>query len=209
MPPVADISDAKTARVVASPSWEKTYENMEGQFQRDITQMSADVASTPGSLAETRVEQQIEPALPAKGSEAVVIGTVLSGQSHLAANNHVVYSSYQITLDQVLKPSGKRFQRDHQTADVIVFGGGLRFPTGHVEYFVIHGTGFLGVGKRYLFFLWRSDRKMKAYDVAGAYLLEDQLVYPIVTGGVSPFSGSSVTVFEQAVRSAIRDNADR
>ena len=207
-PPVTDLAIAKAS--VASRAWEEKYQNMEGLIKRDITDISDDDSSAPGSLAITIKEgSRSLGALPARYSSVVIIGTVRSSASHVASNKHLVYSDYQLSVKKLLKGSTVEFGSEHSNIDVLLFGGGIRFPTNYIEYFVIQGVGFLEDGKDYLLFLWRSTKGMRAYDVLGAYLLEGQSVYPIVVGTPGAFSGAPLEKFESAVRSAIKSNVDR
>ncbi len=182
---------------------------MEGLTRRDVTDISDIDASVPGSLAVTTIESPPGFALPARDSSVVLIGTVRSGASHVASTKHLVYSDYQVSVKECLKGSKKDLGCEPSNIDVLFFGGGIRFPTGHTAYFVIHTIGFLEEGKDYLLFLWRSTKGMRAYDVTGAYLLNSGEVYPIATRRVGAYAGTPVHEFESAVRSAIKANINR
>lgn len=208
MPPVTDLAIALAPTSLANGAWEEKYRNMEGLIRRDVTNLSDD-SSAIGGLATTTTEESGGVALPAHDSSVVVIGTVVSSASHIASNKHLVYSDYQLRVKKLLKGSNVDFGSEQSDIDVLLFGGGIRFPTGYTQYFVIHGVGFLENGKDYLLFLWRSTKGMRAYDVLGAYLLQRQEVYPIVVGQKGAYAGTAVHEFESAVTSAIRANMNR
>jgi hypothetical protein len=210
MPPVAELATAATPPASINKAWEHKYENMEGLIRRKIGDFQPEDSSSPGSLALDTKELVGAVALPAQSSFAVVIGRVASdGQSHLATNRHFVYCTYAFNVMQVLKSEGKEFMRNKPSVDVVLFGGGLRYPSGYLEYFIIHGNGFMEQGKQYVLFLWKPYKKMIAFNVAAAYLLEGGVVYQIAGDSLGAFNGTSVTTFEAAVKSAISDNVDR
>lgn len=207
MPPETDLAIAMAP--AASRAWEEKYRNMEGLIKRDVTDISDDDSSAPGSMVVTTKEETGGIALPARDSSLIVIGTASSGASHVSFNKHLVYSDYQISVKERLKGSKADFHSEHASINVLLFGGGIRFATGYTEYFVIQGVGFLENGKDYLLFLWKSTKGMRAYDLLGAYLLEKEEVYPIVVGREGAYAGTPVREFESAVRSAIKANVNR
>jgi hypothetical protein len=83
-------------------------------------------------------------------------------------------------------------------------GGGLRFPSGHVRYFILQGSGFPEIGKRYIVFLAKSVEKMIAYETAAMYLVTDDLVYTLDTAMGTAFNGSNYRTFEKAVERSVK-----
>lgn len=210
MPPVLDLSSGAPQPWNRNRAWEEMYRNGVGMESREFTDPGTAPPSSPGSLLTTTTDQVgTRIALPAHGSSAVVVGKVISAEAHLAFDKHLVYSSYVLDTKQVLKPATKRFLSSHRRIEVLSFGGGIRFPSGHLEYVIIHNGGFMAKGKEYLFFLWKPIRHMDAYTIAAVYLLEDGVVYPISVNKSGAFDRTPVPKFEAAVKSAIADNVDR
>lgn len=208
LPPVTDLAVALAPAALANHAWEDKYQNMEGMIRRDVTDLPEN-AGDVGGLATTTKEVSGGSALPARDASVVVIATVLSGSSHVASNKHLVYSDYQLSVKKRLKGSSSDLGSRQSHINILVFGGGVRFPSGYTEYFVIHGIGFLEEGRDYLLFLWKSTKGTPAFDVLGAYLLHDQEVQPIVVGQRGAYAGTALSKFELAVKSAIRANVNR
>jgi hypothetical protein len=146
--------------------------------------------------------------LPARSCSLILIGEVLSGKSHLAKNRHLVYSSYAIAVKQILKGKNEAPPEQLRQVEALQFGGAIRFPSGHVEFFIRKGGGFLGTRQKYLLFLWKSIRGMDDYDIGPAYLLgEDGIVY--ATDEAATFREMPTAAFEAKVNSAIKANVNR
>lgn len=108
-------------------------------------------------------DSPVEPALPTYNSDAVVIGTIQSASAFLSEDKTSVYSEFALQIFQVLKNPSSGFESASLT--VLRPGGGVRFPSGNVKYFLIDGRGSPHVGNRYLLFL-KYDNLAECYYIS-------------------------------------------
>ncbi len=148
-------------------------------------------------------------ALPAKSCEAVIIGEPIRAEARISSNRELVYSRFLVKVVNVWKC--KKKSGIHNGADLIAvqLGGSVRFPSGHLTTFVVASSGFVGVGKQYILFLWRPPRSSQTYMVAEPYLVEGGLVFPVRTeADVSAYEGMPLDKFEARVKAAIAAEVD-
>lgn len=133
----------------------------EDQYENDATRAHAPI-SDPGTLAGTESTSAtiIDSMVVSDGapgiSPAVVIGTVLGGNSFISKNRTAVYSDYQVRIDEVLKQGAAKTLA---VGDQIVAsrpGGAIQSPSGHRGYFLILGQGLPEIGSRYVLYLWKA-----------------------------------------------------
>ena len=198
--PLLSASQAETRNL----RWEDYYKNGLGLMYREIADPGPN-AEQPASLYTRIVDYQSGyHALPARSCPLIVTGKVISAESRLARNTHLVYSSYILSIEEVLKGKAQPSMR----LEVLQFGGAIRFPSNHVEFFVTKGGGFLGEGRRYLVFLWKPIRQMDAYTIALAYLLSDDgRVHPI--DDQVTLSETDAVSLKNKILSAVKANVDR
>jgi hypothetical protein len=142
--------------------------------------------------------------LPASSSNAIVIGTVVSGMSFINKDHNRVYSDYHVKIDEILKPDPTA---NLAAGDEVVAsrgGGAIRFPSGHVTYFLRDGHGLPEVGSQYVLFLSRSIPSLPEYEIvfASGYQLKSGRVYPLDDMN-EEYDAMSAPVFLDLVRKAI------
>jgi hypothetical protein len=157
------------------------------------------------SISVTTTEYAGQPAtLPARSCQLVVIAKPIDARAHLAYNHRFVYSIFDLEIVQVLK--GKP---DGSAIVAAQLGGSIRFLSGHEAAFLEANDGFMGLGQRYLLFLWRPVAAANAYMTADAFLLHDNRVYPIELAiGQSRYSGMPIATFIKKVKTLIAQNVD-
>lgn len=151
----------------------------------------------PGVLYRTLIINHWEaglPALPAKESDAVLIGEVAEAQAFLSNDKSGVYSEFDIRVGEVLKNDSTSPVRDGRLITVERLGGRVKFPSNRVLPVLVHGQGMPRVGRRYLFFLKRLDTEGE-YRLLTGYELRGGRVSPI--DGVKPAAGSSPWKFDK------------
>jgi hypothetical protein len=142
--------------------------------------------------------------LPARTSAAVIIGTVLSGKSHLFHDHSYVYSDYSIQIDEILKPDAAASLVVGGQLVAYRLGGSIRFPAGHVRNVIVLGEGYPKVGAQYLFFLARPDVNIREYAMTlfATYELTNGQVFPI-DDGTDQYEGKSEAVLLDQVKKLI------
>jgi len=151
------------------------------------------------------VGKPIDPmGIPTSISTAVVVGTVLGGKVFVNKDHTFVYTDYQVRVDQILKQD--------PTANLTVGGlviaaregGAVRFPSGHVENFLISGRGLPAIGSQYVLFLVKPIPNFPEYDIIldAGYQVKNGRVYPLDDVN-SRYVGVDVAVFLDEVQKAI------
>jgi hypothetical protein len=119
--------------------------------------------------------------IPAWGSDAVVIGTILSGKSFMSSKHDNAYTDYQVRVDQILKPDKTTKLVVGQQLVASRTGGKIRFPSGHITDFCIAGRGLPKVASQYILFLIKIAPDLPEYRIAfpSGYELSNGHVYPL------------------------------
>lgn len=159
----------------------------------------------------------VQPAIPAKRSDAVIIGEVINGEAHLSEDKISIYSEFTVKNPVVLKNLTPESISAERPVIVSRGGGGVRFPSGKVIYNLLLGNPMPQKGKTYLFFLKYSDES--GFSINTAYELTQGQVFPL--DGLTPngtvikqyaghqsLRGASEVDFLNQVKEAIRNNSD-
>ena len=123
-------------------------------------------------------ESPAELALPTYDSDAVVLGYVTEASAYLSEDKTSVYSEFGFQISQVLKNCAKPVFDANRPLTVLRSGGGVRFPSGTVKYFLVSGRGLPRVNRRYVLFLKYDDLAKSFYIVTG-YELREEKVFPL------------------------------
>jgi hypothetical protein len=208
LPPLLDLSQSGENLEGASRKWEDRFTGMMGV--REITDPGILEPAGPGSISTTTTEYGTPLwALPARACDAVIIAMPVVSKAHLAYNRRYVYSTFSLEISQVLKGKSAQGIRKGERVTAAQFGATLRFPSGHIETFIMAREGFLEVGKQYLLFVWKPIRSDRIYVAADAYLIEEGLVFPVnLDAHESPYERMPFTKFEAKVKAAIAKNID-
>ena len=126
------------------------------------------------------------PPLPVALSQAIISGEITNAQAYLSSDRSAIYSEITIRVEEIFKNSDQTPLEIGGVGVAEREGGGVRFPSGHVQYYTISGERMPKVGGRYLLFLQTNDsgqdfRLLKGYDLRGGK------VYPM-----DLFSGDAV-----------------
>ena len=208
LPPLLDLSQSDGKETAANHAWENRFTGSMGV--REHLDPGIGEPAGPGSISTTTNEWATPIwALPAHSCDAVVIATPAASSAHLSYNRRFVYSTFLLDVLKVLKGS-KRGIKEGERLTGAQLGGTIRFPSGHVETFLMVEEGFMEPGKQYLLFMWKSIPSDSTYVVAEPYLIQNGLVFPIRTvADVSAYEkGMPVKDFEAKVRALIAKNID-
>ena len=142
--------------------------------------------------------------IPAWGSNFVIVGTVLDGQSHMNDKHNYVYTDYRIQIDQIIKADKANPLTVGQQLTASRTGGRIRFPSGHISNFYIQGRGLPKVGSQYVLFLIKPTADLPEYRIAfpSSYELKDGKVYPLDDVN-QEFEGFSANALLKIVRETI------
>jgi hypothetical protein len=171
----------------------------------------------PGALADGATESTIStiidyisnqstdpPGIPVSNT-AVVIGTVLSGNSFISKNHTAVYSDYQVRIDEVLKPDATGTLAVGSEVVASRPGGAMHFPSGHRTNFLILGHGLPEIGSQYVLFLWKTVPNQPVWEIGfdSGYQLKNGRVYALDEVNERYYDSMSVPVFLDLVKKAI------
>lgn len=169
------------------------------------------------SYGSTPKDLSIRPAIPAKRSNAIIVGEVVNGEAHLSEDKVSIYSEFAVRNLGVLKNAAPELFSPEKPVIVSREGGGVRFPSGKVIYYLNTDTPMPQIGKTYLFFLKYSDET--GFSIITAYELTQGQVFPLdglkLNEGVVPqyaghqsFRGTPEADFLNQVKAAIANNTD-
>jgi hypothetical protein len=160
----------------------------------------------------------VEPAIPAKRSDAVIIGEVTNAKAYLSEDKTSIYSEFEISNTKVLKNTTSESLSIEKPILISREGGGVRFPSGKVISSFIYGKPMPQIGRKYLFFLMYSDDR--GFSIITAYELGTGQVLPLdgimpqngkvirQLAGYQSFKGISEADFLNQVKEAVENNSD-
>ncbi len=122
--------------------------------------------------------------LPFGQSDAVVVGKVTSGQTHLSNDKRDIYCEFEVTVQEALKVPGALSIQANETIDIERQGGAVRLPSGKV---LLRGSKDYSmplIGKRYLLFL-KYSQSTEDFHVVTGYQLEGRHTYKLDELGYS------------------------
>jgi hypothetical protein len=171
----------------------------------------------PGALADGGPESTVStiidyvmppttnpPGIPVSVVTAVVIGTVLSGNSFISKNHTAVYSDYQVRIDEILKQGPTALAVGDQVVASRA-GGAIHFPSGHRTNFLIIGHGLPEIDSQYVLFLWKTVPNQPVWEIGfdSGYQLKNGRVYALDEVNERYYDSMSVSVFLDLVKKAI------
>lgn len=159
----------------------------------------------------------VQPAIPAKRSDVVIIGEVTGSKAYLSEDKVSIYSEFEVINPEFLKNTTPESFSAEKPIFVSRDGGGVRFPSGKVIYRFVLEKPMPQVGRKYIFFLNYSDEI--GFSIITAYELRQGQIFPL--DGIAPngnvtrqfighqsFKGVSETDFLNQVKKAIENNSD-
>jgi hypothetical protein len=135
-------------------------------------------------LVEEDMESYYHDPMPFSQSDAVVVGSLASGQAFLSNDKRGIYSEFKLKLQETLKVPATRFIRAGESIVLELEGGAIRLPSGKV---LIRGSKDYSmplVGKRYFLFL-RYSQNTEDFHIARGFQLEGQHTYSLDELGYS------------------------
>jgi hypothetical protein len=115
-------------------------------------------------------------ALPVERSDAVVVGEITDAQAHLSSDKTSIFSEFTIQLEDVLK--GNRAEITAGEPLVVERpGGGVRFPSGKIQYYRLARQGTPRVKTRYVLFL--KAHAGARFSILTGYALHEGRVIPL------------------------------
>lgn len=160
---------------------------------------------------------RVEPAIPAKRSDAIIVGEVTDAKAYLSEDKVSIYSEFEVGNPEVLKNTSPESLSAEKPAVVSREGGGVRFPSGKIIYEWVLDRPMPQTGKKYIFFLNYSNET--GLSIITAYEMNQGQVFPL--DGVLPngsvnrqfaghhsFKSVSETDFLNQVKAAIENNSD-
>jgi hypothetical protein len=184
---------------------EKHRKVREDRYENDATRAHAPI-SDPGTLVGTESTSAtiIDSIVVSDGapgiSPALVIGTVLGGNSFISKNRTAVYSDYQVRVDEVLKRGAAKTLAVGDQLVASRPGGAIQFPSGHRGYFLIHGQGFPEIGSQYVLYLWKPVPNQPVWEIISGYQLKSGRVYALDEVNERSYDGMSESVFLDLVK---------
>ncbi len=159
----------------------------------------------------------VQPAIPARRSDAIIIGEVINGEAHLSEDKVSIYSEFAVKNLETLKNITPEPFNTGKPIIISRDGGGVRLPSGKVIFVLSLDKPMPKVGRIYLFFLKYSNET--EFSIITAYELTQGQVFPldglIPTGvvvrqyaGHQSFRGAPEANFLNQVKEAIRNNSD-
>jgi hypothetical protein len=113
------------------------------------------------------------PAIPAKESDAIILGTVTDRRAVLTDDRSRVYSEFSINIAEIFKDDPHLFRID-RAVTVYRRGGAVRFPSGKIQRYTFHNQGCPQQDKAYILFLMRDEEGdffiLTGYEVDGAVI---------------------------------------
>lgn len=142
--------------------------------------------------------------IPASVSTAIVIGTVVSGKCFINKNHTLVYTDYQIKIDQILKPDATANLAVGDSVTASRPGGAIRFRSGHVINVFNVGHGLPEIGAQYVLFLWKAIPNLPEYEIVfdSGYQLANGLAYALDDAN-SQFNSMDANVLIAKIQKAI------
>lgn len=158
-----------------------------------------------------------QPAIPAKQSDAVIIGEVKSAKAYLSEDKTSIYSEFEISNPKVLKNTTSEKIIPKTPIAIIRSGGGVKLLSGKIIYRFNPDTPMPKAGEKYAFFLKYADDI--GFSIITAYELTQGQVIPLdglmrngliirQYAGQQSFRGMSETDFVNQVKFAIEKNTD-
>ena len=143
------------------------------------------------------------PAFPVEKAGAVVIGAVTDGKAYLSNDQTGVYSSFVVTVEEILKNPGKL--KVGSPIEVEREGGRVRFPSGRVHLYLLSEQDMPHAGGRYVFFLSKTDYD-SVFEIITAYEIRGNLIYPLdELPQARKYEGASASAFLQELKTNLSD----
>ena len=138
-----------------------------------LPELGEDSETTLWDLPETHFKKD---PMPFEGSDAVVVGTVTSGQAYLSNDKRSIYSEFKLKVQEIVKTPGAMSLRAGDSIDIQRKGGAIRLRSGKVLARGALADSMPQTGKRYLLFL-KYDQDANDFGIVTGYQLDGNEVY--------------------------------
>jgi hypothetical protein len=206
LPPLLDLSEPNANGGGASRDWEDRFTGSMGV--REHADPGTTDPSSKASISMTTTEFGGPMlAIPARDCDVVILAKPITSSVHMAYNHRFVYSTFTVKIFEVLKGQGKRGIRQGEQITIAQLGGTIRFPSGHLETFLLAKEGFMQLGQRYAVFAWKPLKSDNTYMAAELYLVQNDVVFPVnLDAHESSYGGMPFTKFLAKMKAAIAEN---
>lgn len=118
------------------------------------------------------------PAIPAKESNVIAVGEVIQAQAFVSNDKTSVYSEFSVRIEELLKNNTSNRLSEGSEIAIDRKGGFVRFPNGNKVLHRIEGQLMPRVGKRYVFFLTKTEQSPN-YRILTGYELNAKGISPL------------------------------
>ena len=118
------------------------------------------------------------PALPIVESDVVLVGQVTDAQAHLSQDKTGIYSEFAVRVEALYKGKESDALSPGKAITIAREGGAVRFPSGHIQRFIIADQGMPLIGQRYVLFL-KQDEEGQSFNIITGYELHKGRVRPL------------------------------
>jgi hypothetical protein len=132
--------------------------------------------------------------LPITKSDAIVVGTILSGKAFFSNDRSGIYSEFSVNVSEWIK----QFDSDSKNGVDITAqraGGRIRYSAGNIVTYRISGQEMPQLNSRYVLFL-SYDKQGDVFSILTAYQLLDNKVHALDGRGRSKKSGFEFTMYD-------------
>jgi hypothetical protein len=208
LPPLLDLSESTANGGSASRDWENRFTGSMGV--REHADPGTTDPSGKASISMTTTEFGGPMlAIPARDCDVVILAKPITSSVHMAYNHRFVYSTFTVEISEVLKGQGKRGIRQGEQITIAQLEGTIRFPSGHLETFLLAKEGFMQLGQRYAVFAWKPLKSDSTYMADEPYVVQNDVVFPVnLDAHESSYSGMPFTKFLAKVKAAIARNVN-
>jgi hypothetical protein len=127
-----------------------------------------DTAQAGGGIGAT-TDHGFIPPLPVN-SPAIVVGKIISAQSHLSSDHTTIYTELKVEIEKILQDTSANLV-SHGSLDILETGGAVTLNGKVLHYPVANNSGLVDVGKRYVLFLHTKPPGLDAFGITKAWLL--------------------------------------
>jgi hypothetical protein len=128
-----------------------------------------DAAQAGGGVGAT-TDHGFIPPLPVN-SPAIIVGKVISAQSHLSSDHTTIYTELKVQIEKILQDTSANLV-PQGSLDILETGGAVTINGRSLHYPVSNSSGLVDVGKRYVLFLHTKPPGLGAFGITKAWLLD-------------------------------------
>jgi hypothetical protein len=132
-------------------------------------------------------------ALPKTLAIAIIKGTVMDARAFLSNDKTGVYSSFAISVEDIIKNSGDTVSGRMIEAERD--GGRVKYPSGRIHSYIVSEQSMPKLGASYILFL-KSTTEDCVFEIITGYEIREESVYPLdELAKTRDYDGKSLTDF--------------